>query len=791
MLQHFFKLAWRNLSKNRQFSFLNLIGLSTGLACAILVYLWVSDELSVNTFNENDERIYQVMQSITEGDGAIENTPGLLADALSREMPEVERAAAFIPSSWFPDKGLFSFGRTRIRAGVEFVGNDYFNIFPCRFTEGNKGQLFAGKNNIAISGELALKLFGSTSGVTGKTIEWKQKDFSGNYIVAGVFEKFPANSTIQLDAVLNYALFLEKNPKLLKWGNNDPYTYLLLKKGTDVDAFNKKIAGFVKSKLAASKEVLFVQRFSDTYLYNRYNNGVPSGGRIEYVKLFSVISIFILAIACINFMNLSTAKAVMRMKKVSIQKIVGASRRSLMLQYFSETLLMVFLSLLVAIAIVIILLPAFENIAKKDLYIRFDAGFILGITGISLITAFIAGSYPAVYLSGFKPAIILKGKLSNAISETWVRKGLVVFQFAVSAVLIVSVLVAYRQMQLIQTAHLGYDRHQVIYFDRGGELPDKEKGLETFIQEVKAIPGVVNASNFRHGIVNRDGGTTDITWQGKSPDDKTPFTDIACGYNFIETMGIQLKEGRSYSTAFGSDNDKVVLNEAAVKAMQLANPVGKTVMIWGEKKQIIGITKDFHFQSLHERIKPCFFDLNMNQRVSKIAVKLEAGNEKAAIDRISAFYKNYTGEALDYTFLDNDYLALYVSEQRVAVLAAYFAGMAIVVSCLGLFGLTAFTAQKRQKEISIRKIMGASVSHIAAMLSKDFLMLICLALLIACPCAWWIASHWLQSFAYRIHIGSSVFILAALAVILIALLTVSFQSIKAALANPAGSLKNE
>jgi putative ABC transport system permease protein len=499
-------------------------------------------------------------------------------------------------------------------------------------------------------------------------------------------------------------------------------------------------------------------------------------------------------------MNLSTAKALKRIKEVGVQKIVGASRRSLIGQYLSESILMAFLSLLTALCLVTILLPAFREITGKELSLQLTASFISAITIITLVTGIIASSYPALYLSNFRPALILKGKLKNGVGEIWLRKGLVVFQFSISVILIVCVLIVYQQMQLIETTNPGYNRDHVIYFDKGGKLSADEadykqgavyKDLETFIQQIKTVPGVVNASNFRHSIVNREGGTTDVVWQGKSPNDQTSFTDIACGYNFIETLGIQIKEGRSYSTAFGSDNDKVVLNEAAVKAMGLTDPVGKTIIIWGDKKQIIGVTKDFHFQSLYENIKPCFFDLSANARVSKIAVRIKAGNEKATIDMLSKFYKSYTGEMLDYKFLDDDYQALYASEERLAALSKYFAGVAIIISCLGLFGLAAFTAQKRRKEIGIRKMVGASVSSITAMLSKDFLKLVLLSLVIAFPTSWWLKNNWLRSFAYRIHITVYVFLIAGISILVITIITISFQSIKAAIANPVKSLRTE
>jgi putative ABC transport system permease protein len=800
MLKVYFTLAWRNLTKNFRFSVLNLIGLSTGLACAILIYLWVSNELHVNKFSKNDARIYQVMHPSTNGDQASENTPGLLASALVREMPEVEYAAAVIPSSWFSNKGLFSFDESHIRADGQFVSKDYFHIFPCHFVEGNSDRLFASKSNIVISRDLAEKLFGSTQGAIGKTIEWNQENFNEHYEIAGIFDKFPSNSTIRFDAVLNYDQILDKRSQLQAWDNNDPNTYLLLKSGVNVDQFNGKLRDFVKTKKPESAETLFAQRFSDTYLYNHYENGKPSGGRISYIKLFSIIALFILLIACINFMNLTTAQAFKRMKDVGVQKVVGATRRSLIIQYLCESMLMAFLSLISAILFVALLLPLFKEFTGKDLAVDITPTLILSITAIAAFTGLVSGSYPALYLSGFRPALILKGNLKNSVSEVVVRKGLVVFQFTVSVVLIVSVIIIYQQMQLIETTNLGYNRDHVIYFDKGGNLSENKndykpgaeyKDLVTFIAQIKTIPGVVNASNFRHSIVDRDGGTTDISWPGKSTSDQTAFTDIACGYNFIETLNIPIKEGRAYSRAFGSDSDKVVFNEAAIKAMGLRDPIGKTVRIWGADKQIIGVTKDFHFQSLYKNIRPCFFDLNMNQRVSKLIVRIKPGDEKATIRQIAGLYKSFTGEALDYKFLDEDYQSLYVSEERVAALSKGFALIAIIISCLGLFGLTAFTAQKKRKEIGIRKVMGASINDIMILLSEDFLMLISLSILIAFPVSWWLMNSWLGNFAYRIPITPFVFVVAAIAVLAITLVTISIQFVRSARTNPVINLRSE
>lgn len=803
MIKNHLKIAWRNLLRNRQFTFLNLIGLSTGLTCVILIFLWVIDELRVDTFNQKDNQLYQVMHNITTSNGieTIENTQGLLAKALAEEMPEVEYAASVVPSTWFSKKGLLSFDNTYIRADAQFVSKDYFNIFSVHFLKGDKNRILSDKYGIALSGELAVKIFGTIDNVIGKTVEWNQEGFNGNYLVTGIFEKFPSNATAQFDMLFSYDLFLEKNPKLQTWTNSDPSTYLVLKKGTDADQFNKKIAGFIKSKNGKSTSGLFAQKYSERYLYNHYENGVASGGRIEYVRLFSVIAIFILIIACINFMNLSTARASKRIKEIGIKKVVGASRKTLVFQYMAESMLMSFLSLIITVVLVIFFLPQFNGITGKHLEFDLNTNLAVAIPCITITTGLIAGSYPALYLSGFNPIAVLKGRLSSSVGELFARKGLVVFQFTLTVILIVSVLVIYKQIGLVQAKNLGYNRDHIIYFEKGGRFSDNkadyqeggpyEKDLQTFMQKLKAVPGVVNASNFRHNITNRHGGTTAVNWAGKVPDDQTEFTDIAAGYDFIETLGIKLKEGRTYSRDFGTEKSKVIFNEAAVETMGLKDPVGKTVNIWGDDREIIGVVKNFNFESLYEKIKPCFFDFSLNQRASKIMVRVKAGTEKTTIDRLARFYKEYTGEAFDYRFLDEDYQALYASENRIATLSRYFAGIAIVISCLGLFGLAAFTAQRRRKEIGIRKTVGATVSNITMMLSKDFLKLVLIAIIIASPLAWWYMNKWLDDFAYRIEISWFEFAFAGIAVFIIALLTVSFQAMKSAVTNPVKSLRTE
>ncbi|HEX5153749.1 MAG TPA: ABC transporter permease [Parafilimonas sp.] len=801
MFKNYFKTAWRNLLKDKQFSLLNLLGLSTGLACVLLIYLWVSDELSVDKFNANDSRLYQVIKTAPGADGSISTyltTPGLLGQSMQNELPEVRYATVVRAEEFDERAGIISINDKRFKANFEFIDQNFFKVFSYTIIDGNANEFASNKYGVLLSDKMALKLFSTTQNLTGKTIGWNSGEFTGSYIVSGVFKSPPANATDQFDLMFNYKMYQSKESQdLANWGSNNQYTYLLLKKGTDVDAFNKKIKDFTKEKIKqfypGDKGLLhwegdiFVQKYSDGYLHGNYVNGKISGGRIEYVKLFSVIAIFILVIACINFMNLSTAKASRRMKEVGIKKVVGASKGSLILQYIGESILMAFASLMIALLLVELLLPAFRGITGKDITLQLNANLILSVIAITIITGLIAGSYPALYLSHFKPVSILKGKLIASSGESFIRKGLVVFQFTISVVLIVSVLVVYQQMKLIQTTNLGFNKSNVIRFSNDGNL---KNNISPFLAEVKTLPGVMNATTESGDFFGQAShGGSGIDWDGKDPNLGIEYYGNDVGDDFFETMDLHIAEGRSFSKAF-ADSSSVIFNEAAIKAMGLKNPVGKTVSLWGEKKQIVGIVKDYHFKSLYDKITPSFLVYNPNADYTLVRIK--AGNEKQDITGIkNLFAKFNNGLEFNYSFLDDDYNKLYASEQRVSTLSKYFAGIAILISCLGLFGLAAFTAQKRQKEIGIRKVVGASVTNVVTMLSKDFLVLVSISLLIAIPLSWWLMNSWLQGFAYRIHISPLVFLMAGFSVALITLITISFQSIKAAVANPVKSLRTE
>lgn len=779
------KIAWRNLVKDKQFTFLNVLGLSAGLGCALLIFLWVHDESSYDKFFENDDRLYQLME-VRSYDGEVhasEESSGLLSETVKQQVAGAEYAAAVAPPDWFPQYTL-SVGDKNIKASGQYTGRDYFNIFSFKLVEGNKNNVLESKSSIVISDELAKKLFGTTENIIGKPVRFDQDT---TFYVSGVFEKVPQHSSQQFDFVLSFEYFKSIKEWVTLWGHTGPHNYVLLDKGTGINAFNKRVADVITVSTGDTSRKVAAAKFSDIYLHNDYGNKAASGGRIEYVRLFSLLAIFILVIASINFMNLSTAKASRRLKEIGIKKVVGAGRKQLIFQFLSESLLLTLFAAVFAIGIALLLLPAFNQVTGKRISLHFDTAIIIYFIAIVLCTGLLAGSYPALYLSRFNPLSILKGKLRSSLAEVVSRKGLVVFQFTLSTILIVAMMVIYQQMQFIQATDAGYNKNNVLRFSAEGNIHGKK---EAFIAELKNIPGIVNASATYHKMVGHGYSHTGMEWEGKDPNSDITFEAFEVDYDFVETMGMEIKEGRSFSRNFGTDSAGIVLNETAVKTMGLKDPVGKTIKRFGKKDlQIIGVVKDFHFESLHEPIKPGYMFLWGG---NIIVASVQANNQRQTIAAIERLYGKYNpGFPFTFNFLDEAYQRQYDSETRVSALSRYFAGLAIVISCLGLFGLAAFTAQKRRKEIGVRKVIGASVVNITTMLSKDFLRLIFISLAVAFPVSWWLMSNWLQGFAYRVSITPSVFVSAGIAVVLITLFTISFQSIRAATANPVKSLRTE
>jgi putative ABC transport system permease protein len=802
MLQHYLLLSFRNFRRFKSSFLINLTGLSSGMVCALLIYLWVSDELAIDRIFNNDDRLYQVIKTYPNADGTVstgEETPSPLAAALLEDMPEVEHSVATIGR----DPGILTLGEKRMKARPQYVDKDFFEVLPYPVLQGDKKTMLKNKYSVVVSDKLALKLFNTTENLLGKTVAWEGEnvELNGAYTIAGVFQSPPANATWQFDILFTHAVYYDAFRErfgLAYWGSNSAHTYVVLKPGTDVVQFNERIKDYSKAQYKTRHGTeglewegrIFLQSYSSKYLHNIYDNGVPSGGRIEYVKLFSLIAVFILTIACINFMNLSTAQAARRMKEIGIKKAIGVARQTLLGQYLCEAICMALVSLVLAVGLVSLLLPVFNDITGKGLALHFSAGLVWSMVGIALVTGAFAGSYPAFYLSGFRPATVLKGKMNANTGESWVRKGLVVFQFGVALLLIVSVLVVYKQMEFIQKKNLGYNKDNIIVFTNEGQL---RAHMDAFITEVKRIPGVVNASSMGGNFLGNNGGGGGIEWEGKQPGQGIEFDAVYADYGLIELMDLKMKEGRPFSRQSGSDSDNVIFNETAIAAMNLKDPVGKTVVMWGKKKQIIGIVKDFHYESLYEKVEPFFFRMAEEEGDNQeVLVKIKAGTEQATLEKIKQFYQTFNeGLPFTYRFMDDDYQKLYASEQRVARLSRHFAGIAMLISCLGLFGLAAYTAERRMKEIGIRKVLGSSVMGIVYLLSGEFAKIVAAAIVIALPLSYILLAQWLNSFAFRITLEPWYFLTASLLTILVAWLTVGALAMKAAKLNPATILRME
>ncbi len=785
MLNHYLLLIYRNFLRSKSYFGINLTGLTAGLVCTLLIYLWVRDEYRMNKFHENDVRLFQVMEHQKYADEIMttSSTPGILAETFKQEMPEVEFAST---TTWVSPYTL-SFGDHNVKAEGYHGAEDYFNIFSFKLIQGDRNLVLKDKYAIVISRELAKRLFGTEDNVLGKTVEL-QHDKS--FHVTGIFEK-NRNSSLQFDFVLSYEYYKDDNKWVTEWGNNGPSTYLVLRKGSDPVAFSNKIKEYVKGKNKDTNVSLFLQKYSDRYLHGKYENGIQSGGRIEYVKLFSIIAIFILVIACINFMNLSTARASRKAKEVGIKKSIGAARGSLILQYMSESIVTSLLSLMIAIVIVWMFLPQFNVITDKKMELTLnDPQLFLSFIGISLFTGLIAGSYPALYLSGFKPAAVLKGVVRGSMGELWARKGLVVFQFFLSVILIVSVLVIYKQIEFVQNTNLGYKKDHLIQLPREGKLWGDQ--LKTFLTEVRRTPGVVSASSIGHSLLGRSNNTSGLKWEGKNPEDVILFENMGANYGIFETLGLEFVDGRAFSEENGADTSKIIFNEAAIRVMNLKDPIGKKIRLWDQYDlEIAGVVKDFHFSSLHEVVNPAFFRLTPGNTWT-IMIRLEAGREKETLASLTKLYSQFNpGFTFEYQFQDVEYAEQYASEQRVATLSSYFAVIAILISCLGLFGLAAFTAERRLKEIGIRKALGSSSTNIVILLSGDFTRMVLLSIFLGLPVSYWLLNRWLADFAFHIDLEVWYFLASGGVALLIAWITVASQAIKAASVNPVKCLRTE
>jgi putative ABC transport system permease protein len=715
MIRNYFKIAFRNLVKNKTFSAVNMLGLALGMACSLLIMLWIQDERNIDAFHANKNQLYRIyMREFFSGkmQGVIW-TPGPLAEELRKSVPEIQYAT---PYEW-PSDQTFSVGTKINKQSTNTVGPDFFKMFSFKLLQGTPDAALKDRNGLAVSRSMAEVFYGSPEAAIGKPIRFDNRT---DLRITAVFENLPPNSTLKFDCLRNWDAFVEDGNGWAKdWGSTDPLTFFMLRADRNgVPADPAKVEAKMKHLLDkfnrdANKPFhteLAMQPFHEYYLNSTFKNAQIDGGRIEYVRLFSFVAVFILLIACINFMNLATARSAKRAKEVGVRKVVGAMRSILIGQFVGEAMLLTVFSVFLAVLFVGLALPVFNSLTQKQIVLPIDNLSFWGIlVGLTLVTGLVAGSYPAFFLSSLNPIRVLKGALKFDAKSTWLRQGLVVFQFSLSILLIVGMIIIYRQVEYVQTKNLGYDRENLIYFPLEGDLAKKYDLLK---QELAQIPSVKNVSHMSASPASNGSGTEGISWAGSDPNDQVRFTPVSVGYDFVKTMNIRVKEGRDFSKDFGTDTTGFLINEAALKVIGYKNPIGQTIN-WGKGKgTIIGVLNDFHFQSLHTTIRPLIATLRTKNQSGNVIVRIEADKTAEALARIESVCKKLNPTfPFTYTFTDQEYARQYQSEQVVSKLSNYFAFLAIFISCLGLFGLAAFAAQQRMREIGVRKVLGASVGQ--------------------------------------------------------------------------------
>ena len=788
MLTNYLKIAWRNLIRNKSFSAINILGLGLGITCSLFIYLWVQDEQSYDNFLPNSDQLYKVIIHNKEKDGSIASsmdaTRGRLSEALKQEIPEITEACTVV----WDYKQLVMVGTKIGKENGRYASPGFFTMFDFPLWQGDPKTVLAAPNNIVISQKMAEAYFGSGNPI-GKIIRIDDKR---DYMVTGVSANVPHNSSIQFDFVLPVAnCFIDNSWMVAGFDHYGPPTYVRLRPDASLANVNAKIQDFLHHKDPTVKDKsMALQPYREMYLYSKFTKGIADAGRIEYVRLFSIVAIFILLIACVNFMNLATARSVKRAKEVGVRKVVGAIKSLLFGQFMAEAILTTFLSVVVAMGLVVTLMPVFNSLTEKHLSIPIaESQFILTILGFTLLTGFIAGSYPALVLASMNPITVLKGSLKFKPSAALLRRGLVVFQFTLSIALIVCTAIVFRQMKYIQTLNLGLNRENIIYVPLEGTLTSQYDAFKQEMMQSGTVQNMTRASSMPTSV---NMATDGISWPGKAADDKTGLWQLEASYDFIKTMKIQLAAGRDFSPTFGTDSSNILINETAAKVMNLKNPVGQPITYNGRKGAIIGVMKDFHIHSLHDPIAALMVNFQPVSSFGFAIVKTQPGQTKQALTALENTWKELNPKyPFDYHFADDEFNRQYHSETLVSELANIFAFLAIFISCLGLFGLAMFTAEQRTKEIGVRKVLGASVAGIVSLLSVDFLKPVFIAIVLATPLAWYAMSQWLAGFAFKQNIEWWIFALAGFMAVFIALLTVSFQSVKAALMNPVKSLRSE
>jgi putative ABC transport system permease protein len=789
MIKNYLKVAWRNLIRNKAHSLINIAGLSVGLACSLLILLWVQNELGIDAFHKNKPRLYAVYSVFYSGHKPVAtyNTSGPMSVELKKNIPEIEYASGF----GFNGPHVFRAGEKVLKLEGSSADADFFKMFSYKLLQGTAATALNTPVSLAISQKMAEDFFGSAQNAIGKTIRYDNKS---NFTITAVFENLSANSSQHFDFLTNWEAFYQDNSWARVIGNLGPGTYIQLRADANPAAVEAKLLHYLDKFSSTPRDsesgTLGMERFDEVYLHSNFENGQVAGGRIGYVNLFSIVAVFILLIACINFMNLSTARSVKRAREIGVRKVVGALRSSLIGQFISESLLTTAMAVLISLVLLILLLPVFNQITQKQIELPFhQLSFWIKLVALTLITGIISGSYPALFLSSFNPVKVLKGALKLDWGTTFFRKGLVVFQFVLAVVLIIGTIIVSRQVNYIQSINLGYDKENLVYVPLEGDLSTK---FDVFKDEALKMPGIQSVTLTNLNPTNIQTSDASANWDGEDPNLSLMYNYGYGSYDYVNTMKLTLIKGRSFSREFPGDTAGFLINESMAKVMGVADPIGTRLRFRHQEGKIIGVLKDFHYNSLHDKITPLIIPFYQGPTYGTAVIRTQAGKTKQALASLGIVYKQLNPNfQFSYTFSDEEYNKLYNDEQVIGKLSDAFAFLAIFISCLGLLGLAMFTAEQRVKEIGVRKVLGANVASLFVLLSSEFLQLVCISLLIGSPIAWYFMNKWMQGFAYHAPLQLWMFALSGGLILVIALATVSFQAIKAALVNPIKSLRSE
>ncbi|GAB4014178.1 ABC transporter permease [Spirosoma migulaei] len=790
MLRNYLTVAFRNLVKNRVYSFINIFGLASGMAVAMLIGLWIYDELSFDRQFKNADRLAKLWQFVKfeEEKASYDVLPIPLAQELRSKYPDFESVGISVTRNVIlaaGDKKLMKLGN--------YVEPDFINMLSLPILSGTRFGI-NDVNSILLSESLAKALFG-TENPLNKLIKLDNKQTVN---VAGVYEDFPANNTFNDVTFLVPWKFFAANDESAKrdqdqWDSNSYQIFAQLKPGADFDQVSAKIRDIrmKRDNPPGYKPEFFLHPLSKWHLYSDFKDGVNTGGLITFVWLFGIIGTIVLLLACINFMNLSTARSEKRAKEVGIRKAIGSVRSQLITQFFSESLLLALLAFVLSILFVQLALPFFNQVAEKKMVILWaNPLFWFAGLGFSLLTGLIAGSYPALYLSSFQPIKVLKGIMRTNRSATIPRRVLVGFQFTVSVTLIIGTIIVFRQIEHAKDRPVGYSRTGLIEIGMNApELSGHYTALRNDLINTGAVAGMAESSG---SITSQSGGTTNISWKGKKDDSKPLVMSNYITHDYGKTVGWQVKEGRDFSRDFTTDSSSMILNEAAVKLMGLKRPIGEIIGQSGREYKVVGVIKDMVKEDPFKPVSPSFFAVNyrnVNTITLRLAPQLSA---HVALSKVEQVFKSYSPDSpFDYKFVDDQFSKKFGTEERIGRLAGGFSGLAVLISCLGLFGLASFMAEQRTKEIGIRKVLGASVFNVWRLLSKEFVILVLIAFCLAVPIAYYVLSDWLQNYQYRTELSWWIFAASGAGAVVVTLLTISFQSIKAALTNPVKSLRSE